>query len=180
MSLPIEACATNPTLRQCLLALTSFASEDSKFIKPNGFDESQLMTPAQPCAQASSRIYPLRNQVTARETTVDEGIGSHTIMFGGDDGVARSWVNCKRLIRISEEKAIFEVTWDGKPAIAKCWPPSLSRCYSDEATTYEKIYEQQPGGFDFLQPCSAMAGSAARPSFPMATYWSSVRLRVSH
>lgn len=64
------------------------------------------MTPAQPCAQASSRISPLRNQVAAKEKTVDEGIGSHTIMFGGGDGVARSWVNCKRLIQILEEEAI--------------------------------------------------------------------------
>ncbi|OJJ87581.1 uncharacterized protein ASPGLDRAFT_1504913 [Aspergillus glaucus CBS 516.65] len=101
MSLPIEACATNPMLRQCLLALASFASEDFEPIEP-------LL----PYAQAYSRASPPRNQVAAKETIVDEEIGSQTIMFGGDDGVARSWVNCKRLIRESEEKAIFKVTWD--------------------------------------------------------------------
>lgn len=30
-------------------------------------------------------------------------------MFGDDDGVARSWVNCKQLIRESEENVVSEV-----------------------------------------------------------------------
>lgn len=42
MSLPIEACATNPTLRHCLLALASFASKESKSIEPYWFDEDQV------------------------------------------------------------------------------------------------------------------------------------------
>jgi hypothetical protein len=52
-------------------------------------------------------------------------LGSSSILYGADDGLATTFVNCKRIVQQSSDKAIYEVTWDGKPAIAKCWSPSL-------------------------------------------------------
>lgn len=80
--------------------------------------------PSQPCAQASTRPSPYRNQATTKDSTSGDTIGSQSIIFGGEDGVATGFVNCKKLIRKSAAKAIYEVEWDGHPAIAKCWPES--------------------------------------------------------
>lgn len=56
-------------------------------------------------------------------------LGSSSILYGGENGAATTFVNCKRIIQQSSAKAIYEVTWDGKPAIAKCWSPSrMERC----------------------------------------------------
>ena len=125
VSLPISEQATNPSLRQCFVAFSVFAANDPKFIEPEGISSAQLKIPSHQFAQTSRRPSPLRNQVDTKVGVAGENINSKSILFGGDDHVARHWVNCKKTIQESMEKAIFEVTWDGKPAIAKCW--SLSR-----------------------------------------------------
>ena len=80
----------------------------------------KLRIPSQPFVQASNRATPRRNLVATGGT---EGMmmGEQTILFGGNDGSAHSWVNCGTLIRRSKHKAVYEVMWDGRPAIAKCY-----------------------------------------------------------
>jgi hypothetical protein len=56
-------------------------------------------------------------------------MGSESILFGGEDGVAQEWVNCHRLIKGSHTKALYEVTWNGQPAIAKCWSNARHQGY---------------------------------------------------
>jgi hypothetical protein len=67
------------------------------------------------------RPSPYRNEAATKNNTPQEAMGSQSILFGGDDGVAQQWVNCHRLIKGSDIKAVYEVTWDGEPAVAKCW-----------------------------------------------------------
>ncbi|KAG2026091.1 hypothetical protein GB937_002237 [Aspergillus fischeri] len=61
-----------------------------------------------------------RNNIGTKEE-ISDMLGSSSILYGADDSLATTFVNCKRIIQQSSAKAIYEVTWDGKPAIAKCW-----------------------------------------------------------
>ncbi|PWY84593.1 hypothetical protein BO94DRAFT_566707 [Aspergillus sclerotioniger CBS 115572] len=169
ITLPINEKATGPTLRQCFLAFAIFASSDPRFTEPEGFLESQLKMPSQPCAQASIRPSPYRNQVTTKDSTQGEAIGSQTIFFGGDDGVATGFVNCKRLIKKSGTKAIYEVQWDGRSAIAKCWTESRYPRYTDEAWTYEKLEMKSPEGYSFFPRLLTHGKICCSSVFPKGT-----------
>lgn len=81
---------------------------------------TKLGIPTQPLVQASTRPTP-RGHLVATGDTEGMMIGSHTILFGGRDGSAHSWVNCGTLVQRSRHKAVYEVMWDGQPAIAKCY-----------------------------------------------------------
>ncbi|KAJ5817015.1 hypothetical protein N7447_009248 [Penicillium robsamsonii] len=149
MSLPIARDASNPSLRQCFLALGVVASKNWKFIEPPDFNIAQLRVPTGPSLQVSIRPSAFRNQIGTKEE-ISDMLGSSSILYGADDGIATTFVNCKRIIQQSSAKAIYEVTWDGKPAIAKCWSPSGVERFADEARTYENIHAQRPAGFDFF------------------------------
>ncbi|KAJ6188727.1 hypothetical protein N7519_003635 [Penicillium mononematosum] len=135
---PIARDASNPSLRQCFLALGVVASKDWKFIEPPDFNVAQLRVPTGPSLQASIRLSAFRNQIGTKEE-ISDMLGSSSILYGADDGLATTFVNCKRIIHQSSAKAIYEVTWDGKPAIAKCWSPSRVERFADEARTIGKI-----------------------------------------
>lgn len=47
-------------------------------------------------------------------------------------------------------KAIFETTWNGEQAIAKCWGPSFYQQFAHETRTYQKLAEKSPEGYDFF------------------------------
>ncbi|KAJ5356346.1 hypothetical protein N7517_010955 [Penicillium concentricum] len=155
MSLPIARDASNPSLRQCFLALGVVASKDWKFIEPPDVNIAQLRVPTGPSLQASIRPSAFQNQIGTKEE-ISDMLGSSSILYGDDDGIATTFVNCKRIIQQSSAKAIYEVTWDGKPAIAKCWSPSRVEqsiavsLFANEARTYENIHAQRPAGFDFF------------------------------
>ncbi|KAJ5794954.1 hypothetical protein N7457_001553 [Penicillium paradoxum] len=151
MSLPIARDTSNPSLRQCFLALGVMASKDWKFIEPPNFNIAQLRVPTGPSLQPSIRLSAFRNQIGSKEETSDM-LGSSSILYGADNGIATTFVNCKSNIQQSSAKAIYEVTWDGKPAIAKCWSPSRVERFADEARTYENIHAQRLAGFDFFPP----------------------------
>ncbi|KAG2002872.1 hypothetical protein GB937_009408, partial [Aspergillus fischeri] len=110
MSLPIARDALNPSLRQCLLALGVLASKDWEFIEPPDFNIAQLRIPTGPSHQASVRPSAFRNQVGTKEE-ISDMLGSSSILYGADDGLATTFVNCKRIIQQSSAKAIYEVTW---------------------------------------------------------------------
>ncbi|KAJ5967787.1 hypothetical protein N7501_004035 [Penicillium viridicatum] len=165
MSLPIARDASNPSLRQCFLALGVVASEDWKFIEPPDFNIAQLRVPTGPSLQASIRPSALRNQIGTKEDTSDM-LGSSSILYGTDNGLATTFVNRKGIIQQSSAKAIYEVTWDGKPAIAKCWSPSRVERFADEARTYENIHAQRPAGFDFFPSLLGIGKICCSSIFP--------------
>ncbi|PYI10207.1 hypothetical protein BO78DRAFT_306364 [Aspergillus sclerotiicarbonarius CBS 121057] len=150
VTLPIDEKERNPTLRQCFLAFAIFASNEPDFIEPEGFSELQLKVPSQPYAPASTRPSPYCNQVAIKDSTSKESIGSQSILFGGEDGITTGFVNRKKLIRESKSKAIYEVEWNGYPAIAKCWAESRHERYTEEAWTYEKLDMKSPEGHRFF------------------------------
>lgn len=43
VSLPVDEGASSPTVRECLLAMATFASEDSEFVDLEGFNEAQVI-----------------------------------------------------------------------------------------------------------------------------------------
>ncbi|KOS37533.1 hypothetical protein ACN38_g11670 [Penicillium nordicum] len=165
MSLPIARDASNPSLRQCFLALGVVASKDWKFIEPPDFNIAQLRVPTGPSLQASIRPSAFRNQIGTKEEMPDM-LGSSSILYGADDGLATTFVNCKRIIQQSSVKAIYEVTWDGKPAIAKCWSPSGVERFADEARTYENIHAQRPAGFEFFPSLLSIGKICCSSIFP--------------
>ncbi|CAG8907664.1 unnamed protein product [Penicillium egyptiacum] len=164
-SLPIARDASNPSLRQCFLALGVVASKDWKFIEPPDFNIAQLGVPTGPSLQASIRPSAFRNQIGTKEE-ISDMLGSSSILYGADDGLATTFVNCKRIIQQSSAKAIYEVTWDGKPAIAKCWSPSRVERFADEARTYENIHAQRPAGFDFFPSLLSIGKICCSSIFP--------------
>ncbi|KAJ5939874.1 hypothetical protein N7516_000042 [Penicillium verrucosum] len=165
MSLPIARDASNPSLRQCFLALGVVASKDWKFIEPPDFNIAQLRVPTGPSLQASIRPSASRNQIGTKEEMSDM-LGSSSILYGADDDLATTFVNCKRIIQQSSVKAIYEVTWDGKPAIAKCWSPSGVERFVDEARTYENIHAQRPAGFEFFPSLLSIGKICCSSIFP--------------
>ncbi|KAJ5135307.1 uncharacterized protein N7515_004585 [Penicillium bovifimosum] len=150
MSMPISEKSTNPSIRRCVAAMALFASQDPTFIEPPDFIAEQLSISADVFCQASTRPSPFGNQIAAKQNTPDEDIGSQSILFGADNRIATTLGNCKRLIHGSKHKAVYEVTWDGQPAIAKCWSPSYYQSYAHEAMTYENIYAKRPQGYRFF------------------------------
>lgn len=83
-----------------------------------------------------------------------ENLGPQSILFGHDDVIATYFVNCHRQLMGSAEmktKAVFEVTWDGQPAIAKCWGRPFYQMYADETRTYQMLGQSNPHG----HPCFA-------------------------
>ncbi|KAJ5413342.1 hypothetical protein N7465_005647 [Penicillium sp. CMV-2018d] len=165
MSLPIARDASNPSLRQCFLALGVVASKDWKFIEPPDFNIAQLRVPTGPSLQASIRPSTFRNQIGTKEE-ISDMLGSSSILYGADNGLATTFVNCKRIIQQSSANAIYEVTWDGKPAIAKCWSPSRVERFADEARTYENIHAQRPAGFDFFPSLLSIGKICCSSVFP--------------
>ncbi|KAJ5800196.1 uncharacterized protein N7518_002264 [Penicillium psychrosexuale] len=165
MSVPIARDASNPSLRQCFLALGVMASKDWKFIEPPDFNIAQLRIPTGPSVQASVRSSAFRNQIGTKEEISDK-LGSSSILYGAVDGLATTFVNCKRIIQQSSAKAIYEVTWDGKPAIAKCWSPSRVERFADEARTYENIHAQRPAGFHFFPSLLSIGKICCSSIFP--------------
>lgn len=127
-----------------------FAFENRTFIEPADFNPEQLRIPPDPFTYASTRPTPGRNKIAAKQGTLDESIGSQSIIYGVDMDIATSFVNCKRLIHGSKHKAVYEVTWDGKPAIAKCWSPPYHRSYIHESMTYVNIHMKSPQGYSFF------------------------------
>jgi hypothetical protein len=51
-------------------------------------------------------------------------VTTQTILFGGDESVAKDSVEVMKSVRVTQNKAIVEVLWHGQPAVAKCWTPS--------------------------------------------------------
>ncbi|RHZ51202.1 hypothetical protein CDV55_100908 [Aspergillus turcosus] len=166
LSLPIDEQATNPSLRQCFVAFCLLASKDGKYTEAPDFNPARLKIPFEPFVQASMRPSPLRNQVATKTNTPRDAIGSESILFGGEDGVAQEWVNCHRFIKGSDTKAVYEVTWDGQPAIAKCWSPARHQGYVHEVSTYERLYQLRPAGFEFFAPLQTHGKIVCSSIFP--------------
>lgn len=106
--------------------------------------------------QPSTRPSSFRNSTDPpKEELSRENVGPGSILFGHDDAIARYFVNCHRRIpgtaNTLRTKAVFEVTWDGRPAIAKCWGPSFYQMYANETRTYQLLAENNPRG----HPCFA-------------------------
>ncbi|GIJ98444.1 hypothetical protein Aspvir_000561 [Aspergillus viridinutans] len=93
-------------------------------------------------------------------------MGLQSILFGGEDGVAQQWVNCHRLIKGSHTKALYEVTWDGEPAVAKCWSNARLQGYIHEASTYERLYQLRPEGFEFFATLQSHGKIVCSSLFP--------------
>lgn len=81
----------------------------------------KLNVPSRLFAQASTGPSPRRNQETVPENTQRATLGAKTVLFGDYEGIAYSFVNCAAQVRRSRHKAVFEVKWDGMPAIAQCY-----------------------------------------------------------
>ncbi|OGM51323.1 hypothetical protein ABOM_000168 [Aspergillus bombycis] len=188
VTMPIKSQGTSPTIRQCFVALAVFASQDWKYNEPDGFSLAQLRIPTQPHTQASLRPSPLRNQVAA-PGDIREPIGNQSILFADGDGndtrTAITVVNCTSVVRTMGDKAIFEVLWDGRPAIAKCWGEDLYErfvtnvhltavlgvnqafsSYRDEYLTYQKIQTLRPGGYEFFPLMYSHGAIACSSIFP--------------
>ncbi|RHZ64418.1 uncharacterized protein CDV56_101264 [Aspergillus thermomutatus] len=146
LSLPIDEQATRPSVRQCFLAFCVLAAQDDRYTEARDFNHTRLKIPFEPFVQARS---PFRNEVTTKNDT-PQALGAQSILFGGDDGVAQQWVNCHRMIKESNNKALYEVTWNGEPAVAKCWSDACFQGYVHEASTYERLYQLKPEGFEFF------------------------------
>ncbi|GFF26314.1 hypothetical protein IFM58399_01370 [Aspergillus lentulus] len=166
LSLPIDEKATNPSLRQCFVALCLLASQDGKYKEAPDFNPARLKIPFEPFVQASMRPSPFRNEVATKTNTPREAMGSESILFGGEDGVAQEWVNCHRLIKGSHTKALYEVTWNGQPAIAKCWSNARHQGYVHEVSTYERLYQLRPAGFEFFAPLQTHGKIVCSSIFP--------------
>ena len=100
---------------------------------------SLMHQPAQP---------PVETKISAKKKgTLDESIGSQSIIYGGDINIATSFVNCKRLILGSNHK-VYEVIWESQPAIDKC--RSHVPNYAHEARAYEDIHTKGPQGYSLF------------------------------
>ncbi|EAW17525.1 uncharacterized protein NFIA_074450 [Aspergillus fischeri NRRL 181] len=166
LSLPIAEQATKPSLRQCFVAFCLLASQDGKYTEAPDFNPARLKIPFEPFVQASIRPSPFRNEVATKTNTPREAMGSESILFGGEDGVAQEWVNCHRLIKGSHTKALYEVTWNGQPAIAKCWSNARHQGYVHEVSTYERLYQLRPAGFEFFAPLQTHGKIVCSSVFP--------------
>ncbi|GKZ32069.1 hypothetical protein AbraIFM66950_001178 [Aspergillus brasiliensis] len=83
--------------------------------------------------------------------TSREPIGPESIIYRPEwDGSPLLVVNCKGVIRADESKAIYEVTWNGEPAIAKCWSEEWYRRYPQEMSVYDRLDIKRPQGYDFF------------------------------
>lgn len=62
---------------------------------------------------------------SSSEETLSElqqfNVTTKSIIFGGSDGVATHSVEVLKCIQANDDKKIFDVLWEGRPAIAKCW-----------------------------------------------------------
>ncbi|KAH1290382.1 hypothetical protein KXX30_006098 [Aspergillus fumigatus] len=166
LSLPIDEQATNPSLRQCFVAVCLLASQDGIYTEAPDFNPARLKIPFEPFVQLSIRPSPFRNEVATKTNTPREAMGSESILFGGKDGVAQEWVNCHRLIKGSHIKALYEVTWNGQAAIAKCWSNARHQGYVHEVSTYERLYQLRPAGFEFFAPLQTHGKIVCSSIFP--------------
>ncbi|KAJ5478813.1 hypothetical protein N7530_004322 [Penicillium desertorum] len=126
---PIPQTATQPSVRQCIMASAILASENTKYHESPGFDPKMLQTHTG--LQASTRDSPYRGYSTPNPSAADNQIPPQTfhvatqaILFGGHESVAIDSVEVMKSARVAKNKAIFEVLWHGQPAVAKCWTPS--------------------------------------------------------
>ncbi|RAL02462.1 uncharacterized protein BO80DRAFT_403971 [Aspergillus ibericus CBS 121593] len=165
ISMPILASSTNPSVRQCFVAIAKMASQDPDFFESPDFAPELLKVSSRDSFQASTRPSPLRNQVVPKEAT-GEKIGCSSIFFGRDASEAQSWINCKRLLHGSKQKAIYEVTWNGEPAVAKCWSPSYEQFYVHESITYENIHAKRELGYEFFPKLLNHGAIACSSIFP--------------
>ncbi|KAK9642719.1 hypothetical protein HCH54_008155 [Aspergillus fumigatus] len=166
LSLPIDEQATNPSLRQCFVAVCLLASQDGIYTEAPDFNPARLKIPFEPFVQLSIRPSPFRNEVATKTNTPREAMGSESILFGGRDGVAQEWVNCHRLIKGSHIKALYEVTWNGQAAIAKCWSNARHKGYVHEVSTYERLSQLRPAGFEFFAPLQTHEKIVCSSIFP--------------
>ncbi|KAH1493479.1 hypothetical protein LV164_005532 [Aspergillus fumigatus] len=166
LSLPIDEQATNPSLRQCFVAVCLLASQDGIYTEAPDFNPARLKIPFEPFVQLSIRPSPFRNEVATKTHTPREAMGSESILFGGRDGVAQEWVNCHRLIKGSHIKALYEVTWNGQAAIAKCWSNARHKGYVHEVSTYERLSQLRPAGFEFFAPLQTHEKIVCSSIFP--------------
>ena len=148
ISTPISHNFMIPTIRQCFVAMALFASKNRTFIEPPDFSPEQPRIPPDPFTYASARPTPRRNKnFGQKKGTLDESIGSQSIIYGGDINIATSFVNCKRLILGSNHK-VYEVIWESQPAIDKC--RSHVPNYAHEARAYEDIHTKGPQGYSLF------------------------------
>ncbi|KAJ5111959.1 hypothetical protein N7532_000004 [Penicillium argentinense] len=108
-------------------------------------------------AQASDRPSHLRRHSAYRPTgqgsVVDIptfAVTSQTILFGDMEQVATNYVDVVKCIQTGDRKSIFEVIWDGQPAVAKCWVESEAQSYTNERVIYETLSEKSPRGYSFF------------------------------
>ncbi|KAJ5979324.1 hypothetical protein N7501_002666 [Penicillium viridicatum] len=146
MTQPIPQTATQPSVRQCIMAAAILASEDT------GYHESPASIQKW---YASTRDSPYPGYSTPNPSAADNQIHpqtfhvtTQTILFGGHESVAIESVEV--MVRVAKSKAIFEVLWHGQPAVAKCWTPSDFQRYWNERRTYEILLEKRPGGYSFV------------------------------
>ncbi|KAJ5194400.1 hypothetical protein N7491_001738 [Penicillium cf. griseofulvum] len=155
MTKPIPQTATQPSVRQCIMAAAILASEDTEYHESPDFDPKMLQTHTG--LQASTRDSPYRGYSTPNPSAADNQIPpqtfhvtTQTILFGGHESVAIDSVEVVKSVLVANNKAIFEVLWHGQPAVAKCWTPSDFQRYWNERRTYELLLEKRPGGYSFI------------------------------
>ncbi|KAJ5844675.1 hypothetical protein EN45_085580 [Penicillium chrysogenum] len=171
MTKPIPQAATQPSVRQCFMAAAILASEDTKYHESPDFDPKMLQTHTG--LQASTRDSPYRGHSTPNPSAADNQIPlqtfhvtTQTILFGGHESVAIDSVEVMKSVRVTKNKAIFEVLWHRQPAVAKCWTPSDFQRYWNERKTYELLLEKRPGGYSFIPSICAAGVIRCSSLFP--------------
>ncbi|KAG2012351.1 hypothetical protein GB937_007180 [Aspergillus fischeri] len=182
-----------PSLRQCFLAFRLLAMRDGRYTEAPDFNytsrsprkhhlaltaqEKSCVTlldgvrnlewsfgrDGEPKTKPIAIPPPLYANVLA---TASQELGAQSILYRGDDGVARHWVNCHRLIKESHNMTLYEVTWDSEPTVAKCWSHARSQSYAHDASTYKRLCQLKPEGFEFfasLRSRGKLACSAVSP-----------------
>ncbi|EHA21124.1 hypothetical protein ASPNIDRAFT_123131, partial [Aspergillus niger ATCC 1015] len=96
--------------------------------------------------QASTRPSPFRHQVTIKDNTSGESVGPESIIFRTEGTDVLKIINCKSIIQRTKTRAIFNITWDGKPAIAKCWSEGWYKSYAQETSVYIWCFSLFPKG----------------------------------
>ncbi|RDH27107.1 hypothetical protein BDQ94DRAFT_185222 [Aspergillus welwitschiae] len=113
---------------------------------PPRFHPEQNRVPAEIYYQASTQPSPFRHQVKIKDNTSGESVGPESIIFRTEGTDVSKIINCKGIIQRTKARAIFNITWDGKPAIAKCWSEGWYKSYAQETSVYIRCSSSFPKG----------------------------------